>query len=160
MVETKRASSYSSGQLARLAGVSPDTLRHYERKGVLERARRLENGYRRYGPEAPDRVRLVRAAIGLGFSLDELAQVFAVRNSGGAPCTRVRQLAADKLESAETRLRELQELVATLRALVVAWDRRLVDTPAGMPAGLLESLDVDPPAVASTKARKARGGTR
>ena len=83
-----------SSELARLAGVSPDTLRHYERKGLLPKARRAPNGYREYPPEACARVRLVRRAVAIGFTLDELALVVKVRDQGGAPCGEVRALAA------------------------------------------------------------------
>ncbi len=140
-VSTKsERTGYSSGELARLAGVSPDTLRHYERKGVLSTASRLENGYRRYPPEALDRVRLVRAALAIGFTLDELADVLGIRARGGAPCGRVRALAAEKLAEAEGRLRDLTTLVESLRVLLAEWDERLSTTPAGAAAGLLESL--------------------
>ena len=89
-----------SAQLARLSGVSPDTLRHYERKGLLAKAPRSPNGYRHYPPEASTRVRLVRRAIALGFTLDELVPILAVRDRGGAPCLGVRALAGllDALE--------------------------------------------------------------
>ena len=132
----------SSGALAKRTGVSTDTLRHYERKGVLSRARRLPNGYRSYDPEAVERVQIVRAALALGFTLDELAQIFAVRRAGGAPCKKVRALAAAKLVQAETRLRELTALVESLRAQMAAWDDRLAETPHDTPARLLESLDI------------------
>src|SRR5207247_8757529 len=60
-----------SGDLARLAGVSTDTLRHYERKGLLARPRRSANGYREYPASALDRVRLVRHALGIGCTLSD-----------------------------------------------------------------------------------------
>ncbi len=86
-----------AGELARAANVSTDTLRHYERKGVLTKPRRSRNGYREYPPEALARVRLVRRALGVGFTLDELAQILKEREKGGAPCRAVRTLAAGKL---------------------------------------------------------------
>ena len=70
-----------STALARLAGVSPDTLRHYEAKGLLPRAARSKNGYREYPAEALARVGLVRRAVALGFTLDELARI-NVRGKG------------------------------------------------------------------------------
>ena len=60
-----------SGELAKLTGVSTDTLRHYERLGVLPRPARTAAGYRQYAPAAVDRVRTVRGAIAVGFSLNE-----------------------------------------------------------------------------------------
>ena len=64
-----------SGELARLAGISADTLRHYERMKVLAAPRRSAGNYRHYPPEALDRVRLIRRALAVGFSLPELARL-------------------------------------------------------------------------------------
>ena len=88
----------SAGELARLTGVSTDSLRHYERVGVLAKPRRTPAGYRQYPPEAVKRVRIVRRALAIGFSLRELARVLRVREKGGAPCHEVRALASAKLE--------------------------------------------------------------
>jgi DNA-binding transcriptional MerR regulator len=129
-----------SGELARLAGVSTDTLRHYERKGVLARPRRGGNGYRQYPPEAQARVLLVRRALAVGFTLDELARIVSARDRGAAPCREVRELAAAKLAEVEERLSQLVELRDELRATLKEWDRRLERTPAGGRAGLLEAL--------------------
>ena len=129
-----------AGELARAAGVSTDTLRHYERKGVLQRPRRGANGYRQYPPEALDRVLLVRRALGVGFTLDELARVLSVRDRGAAPCREVRALAASKLAEVEERLAQLTELRGELHATLEEWDARLTRTADGGRAGLLESL--------------------
>lgn len=132
--------SLRSGELAKLAGVSTDTLRHYERKGVLVRPRRSPNGYRQYPPEALPRVLLVRRALAFGFTLDELARVLSARDRGAAPCKEVRALAATKLTEVEERLAQLIELRDELRATLNDWDGRLAKTPHGNRAGLLESL--------------------
>lgn len=134
--------SLRSGELARLAGVSTDTLRHYERKGVLARPRRGANGYRQYPPGALARVRLVRRALAFGFTLDELARVLRTRERGGAPCREVRALASGKLAEVEARLAELLELRGELRAILAEWDSRLAVATGGERAGLLESLAV------------------
>jgi DNA-binding transcriptional MerR regulator len=135
-----KARYLQSGELAKAAGVSPDTLRHYERKGVLARPRRAANGYRQYPPEALARVLLVRRALAVGFTLDELARVLSVRDRGAAPCKEVRALAAAKLAEVEERLAQLIELRDELRATLKEWDGRLSKTPDGGRAGLLESL--------------------
>jgi DNA-binding transcriptional MerR regulator len=126
------------GALARLAGVSKDTLRHYERKGLLV-SRRSSNGYREYAQQAPGRVRLVQRALSVGFTLDELAQLLAIRQRGGVPCRRARALAATKLETVEKQLRELRALRGDLRAMLAGWDERLAKTARGKRAWLLES---------------------
>jgi DNA-binding transcriptional MerR regulator len=130
----------SPSELARLTGVSTDTLRHYERKRVLAAPPRSSHGYRRYPAEAVGRVQLVQRALRIGFSLDELAQVLAERDRGGAPCQSVRALVAERLRALDTRLHELTALRGELRALLHEWDGRLAQTPAGNQARLLESL--------------------
>lgn len=132
--------SLSAGELAKSAGVSTDTLRHYERKGVLARPPRQANGYRQYAASALDRVQLVRRALAVGFTLDELAKVLRVREQGGAPCAEVRALAAAKLAEVETRLRDLTDLRKELRTVLKNWDERLSQSGHGERAHLLESL--------------------
>jgi len=132
---------YRSGELAELAGVSSDTLRHYERKGVLARPLRKANDYRQYPASALQRVKLIRHALAVGFTLAELAAVFNVRDRGGAPCREVRMLAATKLADVETRLREMLELRDELRAVLKDWDIRLEQRTPGQRAHLLESLN-------------------
>ena len=141
--------SLRSSQLAKLAGISADTLRLYERKGLLPRPPRSANGYRRYSPESLQRVRLIRAALAIGFTLNELAEVFRVRDGHGRPCARVRQLAGAKLESLELQIHELGVLRKELREVLKEWDRALSKTPKDKPAGLLELL------AAKARGRKA-----
>jgi len=133
-------SSFLAGELAAAAGVSTDTLRHYERKGVLPRAPRSANGYRRYPGSALERVRLVRSSVAIGFTLDELARIFAERDGGGAPCREVYSLAVDKLADLDEQIRALVELRKRLRLVVQDWDVRLATTEKTEKAHLLESL--------------------
>jgi DNA-binding transcriptional MerR regulator len=130
----------SSGQLAAAAGVSTDTLRHYERIGVLSRAERLPNGYRRYPSISLKRIGLIRNALGLGFTLDELAGILRQREAGAPPCRRVHALAAEKLADVERRIIELTALRDTMRATLERWSAELDSTPGGQPAHLLEKL--------------------
>ena len=147
----------SSCKLAGLAGVSRDTLRHYERKGVLPRALRGQNGYRQYPPEALQRVQLVRRALSVGFTLDELAKVLKVRDAGGAPCEDVRRLAAQKLVNVQDQLRELTTLRDELQETLSDWDARLARRARGKRANLLESLSIDPkPAKRSHSIKRKR----
>jgi DNA-binding transcriptional MerR regulator len=140
VAQMEKKASLSAGEMAKAAGVSTDTLRHYERRGVLPSPRRSANGYRQYPPEALARVLLVRRALGVGFTLDELARVFSVRDRGAAPCKQVRALAAAKLSELEERLAQMIELRDELRATLTEWDARLTGTKDGARAGLLESL--------------------
>jgi len=136
----KSARPFGSGELARIAGVSPDTLRHYERVGVLPRPPRTSGGYRRYPPEALERVRLVRQALAVGFSLPELSRFLRARDRGGAPCKEVRALVKVKLMEMERQLAALEAMRNRVRAMLKEWDKRLAATPEGARAGLLESF--------------------
>ena len=146
-----------SGELARAAGVSTDTLRHYERKGVLARPRRAPNGYRLYPPEALAGVRLVRRALAVGFTLDELAAILKERGGGRPPCRRVRELAAQKLATVEVRLSEMASLRDELRAILRRWDERLARTADGAHAGLLEALSEEETRAGAQAARSDFG---
>src|SRR5678809_500767 len=142
MKAVSRNSALSSGELAELAGVSRDTLRHYERKGVLPRPLRGHNAYRQYPPESLQRVQLVRRALSVGFTLDELARVLKVRDAGGAPCEEVRKLAAQKLLNVQDQLSELTNLRDDLQRILRDWDARLARRARGKRANLLESLSI------------------
>ncbi len=97
-----------AGELARRTGVSKDTLRFYEQKGLLPRPLRLANNYRAYPPETVGRVLWIRRVLAAGFTLDELARILALRERGGIPCRQVRDLGAAKLAEIEERLRDLE----------------------------------------------------
>ncbi|MFN2596968.1 MAG: heavy metal-responsive transcriptional regulator [Pyrinomonadaceae bacterium] len=142
MVAPAKKAFMRAGELARAAGVSVDTLHHYERKGVLAAPRRSANGYREYPADALGRVRLVRRALSIGFTLDELARILRARGGGRAPCREVRALAGAKLADVESRLRELLLVRDELRVVVKEWDAKLARTPEGERAGLLDALAV------------------
>jgi MerR family transcriptional regulator, copper efflux regulator len=129
------------GDVASQAGVSVDTVRHYERKGVLLDVSRDESGYRRYPAGAVQRVLVIRKAIALGFSLDELADIFRERAAGKPPCGRVRDLARRKLDELDERIAALTALRALLAGTVTGWDDRLRNTKDGDFARLLETIN-------------------
>jgi DNA-binding transcriptional MerR regulator len=130
-----------------MIGVSADTLRLYERKGLVSPLR-TENGYRCYSPESVARVRLIRAALSIGFTIEELAGVLKVRDAGGAPCHSVRELAESKLRALDFQIDQLSSLRGDLRRVLKDWDAKLKTARDGQRAGLLEQL-----VTASTKTR-------
>ena len=129
-----------SGQLAKMAGVSTDLLRHYERIGVLPAAIRAPNGYRLYPPQSAKRVCTVRSSVAIGLSLAELSRIFAMRDCGGIPCRKVRALAEEKLHLVEQSLKELEALRRHMCETLRLWDQRLAEAGRGRRAELLESL--------------------
>jgi DNA-binding transcriptional MerR regulator len=128
------------GELAELTEVSRDTLRHYERKGVLPRPARSAKGYRLYSAKAVERVRLVRRALAVGFTLEELARILAEREQGRLPCRDVHALAVSKLENLDERLREMGMLRGELKTIIGDWDERLAKQSTDTLGHLLETL--------------------
>jgi DNA-binding transcriptional MerR regulator len=122
--EQREGRPLRSGELARISGVSADTLRHY----------------REYPRHAIERARLIRAALAIGFKLDDLERVFKIRDAGGAPCRHVRELAGAKLDEIEALVRDLTAMRDEMRGLIKDWDMRLDSVPADEPARLLETL--------------------
>ncbi|RMG52273.1 MAG: heavy metal-responsive transcriptional regulator [Acidobacteria bacterium] len=109
------------GDVARRAGVHRETIRYYERIGLLPRPARTRSGYRLYPPEAVAHVQFIKRAQGLGFSLDEIREIIRLSRAGRSPCSRVRQLLGEKLKELDRRIAELtefrQELAAFLEEL-------------------------------------------
>jgi DNA-binding transcriptional MerR regulator len=137
MKQTASVKVMQASELARLTGVSTDTLRYYERNRLLA-PQRSSAGYRIYPPEALVRVRMIRGALSAGFSIKELGQIFAVRDNGGTPCHHVRRLGTEKLVEIESNIRDLQSKRRELKRTLITWDRLLERTPHGKRAGLLE----------------------
>ena len=105
-----------SGELARRAGVNPETLRYYERRGLLPDPDRRPSGHREYPPEALDRVRAIKRAQRLGFTLAEIEQLLGP--GGRRPTLDVQTSAAAKLAELDERLVDLRDMQAELRVLV------------------------------------------
>jgi Zn(II)-responsive transcriptional regulator len=110
--------TFSIGQLAKRAGVPIDTVRYYERNDLLEPAGRLPSGYRRYGEQELKRLRFIRRAKALGFTLADIRELMAL--SDDSSVARVKQTAAAKLADIEARIAELERIRQGLHALVAA----------------------------------------
>jgi DNA-binding transcriptional MerR regulator len=120
--------------------VSTDTLRHYEKLGLLKKPPRTPSGYRAYPPESLDRVLLIRNALACGFTLKELVTILRVRDAGGVPCRKVASLAHEKVQQLATQIDRLIRLRDALKRTAEEWDRRLENVSPHGRANLLESL--------------------
>ena len=106
----------SIGKLARAADVSADTVRYYERRGLLAPAPRAKSGYRSYGEAELHRLIAIRRARAIGFSLSEIAELLTLRPGGDA--ARARALIESKLERIDSRLVELRQWRRVLQGLL------------------------------------------
>ncbi|AWH17900.1 heavy metal-responsive transcriptional regulator [Stenotrophomonas sp. ZAC14D2_NAIMI4_7] len=108
------------GQLAREAGVPIDTVRYYERQQLLPTAARSAGGYRIFGVQDLRRLRFIRRAKALGFTLEEIAELLALSDRHAQDMGSVRDTARARLADIEQRMVELQRMQAALSQLVDA----------------------------------------
>jgi DNA-binding transcriptional MerR regulator len=120
--------------------VSADTIRYYERIGLLPPPPRSDSGYRRYSEDGLARIVFVRSAARFGFSLKELAGFLRARREGRPPCRSVRAAGERLLTEMDKQLAQLIAARASMAATLADWDARLAATPHGAPARLLETL--------------------
>jgi MerR family mercuric resistance operon transcriptional regulator len=107
--------SLTIGKLAAAAGVGVETVRYYQRRRLLATPQGRD-GYRRYGENHVERLRFIKRAQGIGFSLDEIAELIALNDSRDHEVART--LAGEKLRDIETRIAQLQQMAGALRQLV------------------------------------------
>jgi DNA-binding transcriptional MerR regulator len=143
---------FTIGEAAARAGVSADTLRYYERRHVLPPPVRSRAGYRLYSDDAIERIRLVRNAVRLGFSVKEIAAFLSACQSGRPPCGTVRREGARLLIEMDRRIADMIAARDRLRTTLEEWDRRLSAMPPGTPAKLLQAI----PALEVSKASLRR----
>lgn len=108
--------SRSIGELADAAGVGVETLRFYEREGLLPTPPRKRSGYRQYPPDALARVLFIRRAKELGFTLKEIAELLELRVDPDKSCRDVRALARAKILDVEKRMADLARIKGARRA--------------------------------------------
>lgn len=129
------------GEVAALAGVPTATVRYYERRGLVAEAARTDAGYRQYGPEAARRLRFIRHAQELGFTLEEIQQMLELRVDDPASCAQVEATTREKVRTVRQRLAELQRLERTLQDLVAACERHRPADPCPILAVLADEAD-------------------
>lgn len=144
MVDTIGPKTLRSGALAKAAAVSPDTIRHYEKVGILPPAHRTAGGYRVYPASAVQRVQVVQRALRIGFTLAELAEVLQARDAGATPCGRVFELAQQKLEAIAARIDDLKRTERALKKVLAEWQSRMQSVAPGEKSHLLYSLTEAP----------------
>lgn len=133
-------SGLRTGELARQAGVNLETIRYYEQKGLLLAPPRSEAGYRRYPPDAVRRVRFVKRAQELGFSLEEIKELLGLRFRPNATCDDIRCRTRAKISAIDEKIRDLHAIRQALERLADSCPGKgpVSDCP------ILDSLDGNP----------------
>jgi MerR family copper efflux transcriptional regulator len=112
------------GEVAQSADVGIETIRYYEREGLLPVPRRRSSGYREYDETAIARLQFIRRTKQLGFSLNEIKQLVSLWFNGSARCAHVRERAAEKVADIEDKIRSLQRMKRTLKKLIAQCESR------------------------------------
>lgn len=131
------ADQLSIGSLAKEARVNLETIRYYERQGLLSKPPRTQSGYRMFPPDAVRRIRFIKRAQELGFSLKEVKQLLALRVDSRTTCADVRRRAQAKIADVEEKIRALEAIRKALVRITSACTGR---GPASE-CPILESLD-------------------
>ena len=105
------------GSLSKQSGVNVETIRFYERSGLLPAPQRTPSGYRSYRPEDVRRLRFIRRGRELGFSLEEIRELLELAAQPQQPCASADRMVREHLDAIETRIRDLQNLRQELRKL-------------------------------------------
>jgi MerR family transcriptional regulator, copper efflux regulator len=111
------STTLSIGEVARQTGVGVETVRFYEREGLVPEPKRRPSGYRQYPPDAVRRIRFVQRAKELGFTLKEIRELLSLRVAADKTCADVRDLSVAKLADVDRKLGELARMRAALARL-------------------------------------------
>lgn len=105
------------GQLAKKAEVNVETIRYYERRGLIPEPPRRESGYRQYSQDAVARIQFIKGAKELGFSLKEISELLSLRVDPNTTCTDVKRMTEIKIADIEEKIRTLQVMKKALMKL-------------------------------------------
>lgn len=109
------------GRIAGKAGVNVETIRFYERKGLIDQPRKpATGGFRSYPHATVSRVKFIRAAQGIGFSLSEISELLSLRADPKTKCRDVRERAREKLMEVDQKIAQLETIRTALRTLIAA----------------------------------------
>jgi len=133
------------GDVAKQSGLAVDTLRFYEKQGLLGRPARSESGYRLYPREVFEQIEFIKRAQALGFSLDEIGRIMGERRAGQVPCHHVREVVRRRLAALDEELATLERYRKELAKTLEKWESS-GDVP-GHVCGLIEGteLNAEPP---------------
>jgi DNA-binding transcriptional MerR regulator len=129
------------GEVAKRTGIGIETLRFYERSGLLGRPARTEGGYRLYSAEELLRLEFIKRAQTLGFTLDEIKRIIAESRAGERPCAEVREIVRERLVELDERLKQMRRYRNALARTLQQWDEK--KQADGHFCGLIEAAELD-----------------
>ena len=152
---TFRSSTTESGMkigtVSKETGIGIETLRFYERSGLLDEPLRTNSGYRLYSHEVFDRLAFIKQAQLLGFTLDEIRQLIAEKRAGKSPCSHVRDVVRRRLSELDERMLEMNRYRMELASALEQWDQ--TGDADGHICGLIEGSHLEHGLVAENRPR-------
>lgn len=144
------------GEVARRTGIGIETLRFYERSGLLKPPARTMSGYRVYDDEAIERLDFIKRAQTLGFTLDEIRQIINESAGGVSPCADVRSIMKRRLKELDERMAVMKRYRDELAEMLIEWEKQ-GDVP-GHICGLIENARIEAAPIAGNLMRRGRKG--
>lgn len=144
--------TYKIGEVAKLSGVGIETLRFYEKSGLLDRPSRTASGYRVYDADIIDRLSFIKKAQVLGFTLEEIRELISHKRAGESPCRHVRKKVRSRLKELDERIRQMTLYRDELAAELKLWEKK--GEAEGHICGLIEGTHIEHPATAQKFGRK------
>lgn len=142
------------GEVAKQTGIGVETLRFYERSGLLDAPVRTEAGYRLYGADALATLEFIKRAQMLGFTLSEIKRIIEESRSGESPCDEVRETVRQRLVELDERLRRMQLYRDAVAKTLRQWNK--TGKSAGRFCGLIESAEIEARRPASRKPERRK----
>lgn len=143
---------YKIGEVAKLSGIGIETLRFYEKSGLLDRPSRTPSGYRVYDAAIIDRLSFIKKAQVLGFTLEEIRELISHKRAGESPCGHVRAKVKSRLAELDERIRQMTLYRDELAAELKQWEKKREST--GHVCGLIEGSHIEHPAAMQKFGRK------
>jgi Hg(II)-responsive transcriptional regulator len=124
------------GKVAKLSNVGVETIRYYEREGLIKQPRKQDRSFREYSKEAVQRVRFIKRAQELGFSLSDISDLLSLRVDGRTSCATVKRKAVSKISQVEEKIADLERIRSALTKIKAHCERQ----SAGDKCPVLESF--------------------
>lgn len=146
------------GEVSKLSGIGIETLRFYEKSGLLSRPARSGSGYRMYDGDVLERLAFIKRAQVLGFSLDEIRQIIAEKAAGQSPCAAVREVVRRRLDELDERMTQMRRYRRELSEALAEWEK--AGDVEGHICGLIEGTHIRHPMSPQSGVGKRQGGRR
>lgn len=143
-MKTDKRTLYKIGEVSKRSGVGIETLRFYEKSGLVDRPSRTASGYRVYDGSILERLAFIKKAQMLGFSLDEIRELIDHKRAGENPCGHVRAKVKSRLQDLDERIRQMTLYRDELAAELKQWEK--TRESEGHVCGLIEGSHIEHPA--------------